>query len=303
METVADFLLSTPCFARFLDAPRLRIFGRGRGPWSHGAARLRIHDAVLSCPGHNGRLFAEPYSQGIRAHRGDLDNDMNLFSTGTWIALTNLGAAFAILPMVPAIGLGLWQESRYKVAVAWSTALFAGILIVLISKFAFIGWGLGVASLDFTGVSGHTMLAAAILPVVFTWLPLPRPLSILATLLGVALAVLIGWSRVVLGAHSWSEVAAGWCLGAMVSATALFVLCRTKADQPALPVMQGLIVVILMLIFALSQTAAVKLPTHSMEVRLALALSGHERPFRRGDLYRPAAIEARLKKQEAARDK
>lgn len=39
-------------------------------------------------------------------------------------------------------------------------------------------------------------------------------------LLGLALAALVGWSRVVLGRHSWPEVAAGLMLG-LVSAAAL----------------------------------------------------------------------------------
>lgn len=211
-----------------------------------------------------------------------------MFSTHTWMTLTNLGAAAAILPMVPAIGLALWQEKRPGVALIWAAALFAGILLVLVSKFAFIGWGLGIASLDFTGVSGHTLLATAILPVVFAWLPLPRHWSAWATLLGVCLVALVGWSRVVLNAHSWSEVAAGWCLGAMVSGAALYQMERAKANQPVLPVVRGGIVAALLLIVSLSQMAAVKLPVHSLEVRLALALSGHERPFSRRDLHRQA---------------
>jgi membrane-associated phospholipid phosphatase len=219
-----------------------------------------------------------------------------MFSTHTWMTLTNLGAAAAILPMVPVIGLGLWQEKRPSVAVTWSVALLMGILLVLISKFAFIGWGLGIASLDFTGVSGHTLLATAILPVVFAWLPLPRRWSVWATLLGVCLVVLVGWSRVVLNAHSWSEVAAGWCLGAMVSGAALFQMGRAQANQPAWPIVRGFIVLALLLIVSLSQMAAVKLPMHSLEVRLALALSGHDHPFRRSDLHRRAGrVEAEMK--------
>lgn len=216
------------------------------------------------------------------------DSAINMFSTHTWTALTNLGAAAAILPVAPAIGLGLWQEKRLSVAMAWFAALSMGILIVLVSKFAFIGWGLGIASLDFTGVSGHTFLATAILPVVFAWLPLPRRVSVVATLLGVGLAVLVGGSRIVLGAHSWSEVAAGWCLGAMVSGTALLLIYQAKANRPLLSATHGLIVAALVLIFSMSQTTAVILPSHSLEVRLALALSGHDRPFSRRDLHRRA---------------
>jgi hypothetical protein len=202
------------------------------------------------------------------------------------MVLTNLGAAAAILPMVPAIGLGLWRENRHSVATIWAVALSIGIGIVLISKFAFIGWGLGIPSLDFTGISGHTLLATAILPVVFAWLPLPRSLSLWAIAVGVLLVILVGWSRIVLGAHSWSEVAAGWCLGAMVSGTVVFHMLGSKTIQRKLSVVRGLIVATLLVIVSVSQTAAVNLPAHSLEVRIALALSGHDHPFSRRDMHR-----------------
>lgn len=209
-----------------------------------------------------------------------------MFSTSTWTALTHLGAAAAILPMVPAIGLGLWLEGRRRAATAWLAALGTGILLVLVSKFAFIGWGLGIARLDFTGVSGHSFLAAAILPVGFAWLPPGRRPAAWATLLGVGLAVLVGGSRVVLNAHSWSEVAAGWGLGALVSGTALWQMGRAKPRRPLPHHLRGFIAAAVGLALALSPTVAVKLPMHALEVRLALALSGREHPFSRHDLHR-----------------
>lgn len=211
-----------------------------------------------------------------------------MFSNQTWMALTHLGAAAAILPMVPAIGLGLWREKRHAVATTWAAALFVGILIVLVSKFAFIGWGLGIARLDFTGISGHTLLATAILPVVCAWLPLPRVGSVLATMLGVVLVVLVGWSRVVLGAHSWSEVVAGWCLGALVSGIVVFRMQGSTEIRRDLFGLRGLIMATLLVIVSMSQTMAVTLPAHSLEVRIALALSGRDHPFSRPDLHRQA---------------
>lgn len=209
-------------------------------------------------------------------------------SNQTWMALTHVGAAAAILPMVPAIGLGLWQEKRHAVATTWAAALFVAIVIVLVSKFAFIGWGLGIARLDFTGISGHTLLATAILPVVCAWLPLPRAGSVLAILLGVVLVVLVGWSRVILGAHSWSEVVAGWCLGALVSGIVVFRMRDSTAIPRDFSVMRGLIMATLLVMVSMSQTMAVILPAHSLEVRIALALSGRDHPFSRRDLHRQA---------------
>jgi hypothetical protein len=102
---------------------------------------------------------------------------MDAISTKIWMIVTQFGAASAILPTVPVVMLGLWREGRRNVIITWSWILFVGIAIVLISKVAFLGWGLGIAGLDFTGVSGHTMLATAILPVVFLAAPAPPLVS------------------------------------------------------------------------------------------------------------------------------
>ena len=64
----------------------------------------------------------------------------------------------------------------------------AASLVVLVSKLAFLGWGIGSARLNFTGFSGHTMLSAAVWPVAL-WLVASRATHRTR----VALAVL-GWA-------------------------------------------------------------------------------------------------------------
>jgi membrane-associated PAP2 superfamily phosphatase len=125
---------------------------------------------------------------------------------------------------------------------------------------------------------------------VFAWFPLPRKLSVLATILAVGLAILVGWSRIVPGAHSWGEVVAGWCLGAMVSGTALLLMCGMKSNRPDLSAVHWFVGLALLAMFSMSQSAAVSMPVHPLEVRLALKLSGHDRPFSRIDLQRRAGI-------------
>jgi membrane-associated phospholipid phosphatase len=212
-------------------------------------------------------------------------NAMDVVSTKIWMILTQFGAASAILPTVPAVMLGLWRDGRRNVIITWAWLLIVGIAIVLISKLAFLGWGLGIARLDFTGVSGHTMLATAILPVVCAWLPLPRRWSAVAIVMGLVLVVLVGCSRLTLGAHSLSEVLAGWILGASVSAAALMAMRRTQPVAAVMPAQHWPIVMALVLILAVNQSMAKALPLHPWVERLALTISGHDRLFRRSDLH------------------
>jgi membrane-associated phospholipid phosphatase len=209
---------------------------------------------------------------------------MDLAATKIWMIITQFGAASAILPTVPVVMFGLWREGRRNVVITWSLTLAAGMAIVLLSKIAFLGWGMGIASLDFTGVSGHTLLASAILPVIFAWLPLPRHWSAVAIVMGLVLVLLVGWSRMTLGAHSWSEILAGWLLGASVSSAALTAMRRTRTVAAVVPGLHWPIVTMLVLILSINQPMAKALPVHPWVERLALAISGHDHLFRRSDL-------------------
>ena len=75
--------------------------------------------------------------------------------------------------------------------------LFGGVgAIVCASKLAFMGWGIGIRELDFTGFSGHSALSASIWPVMM-WLLTGRFSTAVrktAVLSGYALALLIGYS-------------------------------------------------------------------------------------------------------------
>jgi len=112
-------------------------------------------------------------------------------------------------------------------------ALAAG--LTLSSKVAFIGWGLGIASLDFTGISGHAMLSAATWPVMLSILAARfRPAwQRRAVAAGYGLAVLVACSRVVLGLHSPFEVMAGFLLGALASGVVLGRFRTSHALTPA----------------------------------------------------------------------
>jgi membrane-associated phospholipid phosphatase len=214
---------------------------------------------------------------------------MNLLSAETWTSLTHFGAAGAILPLVALVALGLWLEGWRRVVAIWGLALALGVAVVLASKVAFTGWGIGSAALNFTGISGHTMLASAVFPVLLGWLLQQcnrrRQGLWIGLLLGLLIGAIVGYSRIMVGAHSWSEVALGWCFGAAIAAVAWRTMRFDSAAAAPVLLIRLAIVPALVGLLAMHQTMAAKLPAHEWEVRLALALSGRDHPYVRQDLY------------------
>ena len=99
-------------------------------------------------------------------------------------------------------------------------------------KLAFMGWGIGIRELDFTGFSGHSALSASIWPVMM-WLLTGRFSTAVrktAVLSGYALALLIGYSRTAIHVHSVSEVISGLALGAASS----YFMAAAQYAPPAL---------------------------------------------------------------------
>jgi len=135
-----------------------------------------------------------------------------------WVDVTGLGDSAVLLPCIAlvALWLGLPKATRY-LAWRWLALVLVVIGLVALSKLAFMGWMVSLPSLDFTGVSGHSALAMLVWPALAGLVGMRRGLRFqaLGVLLGVALALAVGWSRVVLHAHSPSEVVLGLLLGAL----------------------------------------------------------------------------------------
>lgn len=212
-------------------------------------------------------------------------------SLPVWQVITHLGSSSLLLPALALVLGGLWEAGLRSIARRYVLHLALAVALTIFTKCLFFGWGIGIAALDFTGISGHTLLATTILPLVLRGIPWPalqRGGWLPALSAGLVLAV--GVSRVVLGAHSVSEVVAGWVLGAAVVLPTLRALQAPAADgQPRLLPHWASKVAPLVLLLALHSTSATYLPTHSLEVRLALLVSGQGKPFARHHLHRPAA--------------
>lgn len=137
-----------------------------------------------------------------------------------WLHVTALGDSAVTLPCIGLIALWLLSSASTRgLAWRWIT-LVAGVgAAVAFSKLAFMVWGVSVPGLDFTGLSGHSAMAALVWPcmggllfarggMAWRWSGL---------VLGVLLAVAIACSRVALHAHSVSEAVLGVTLGATCS--------------------------------------------------------------------------------------
>ena len=209
---------------------------------------------------------------------------------GLWQIVTRLGEAQLMLPTALALVAWLAWIGERRAALLWLSLLaFAGGLTTA-SKVAFIGWGIGIADLNFTGVSGHAMHAAAVFPLLLRCLSASsgRSTQAAAVVTGYAVGAVVALSRVVIGAHSPSESMAGFALGGAVSALGLAFATVPRQHLPRW-LLAALVVAQL-----LNPTAAPVYSTHDMVTRLALSLSGHERPFTRAMMHKSSGTGRRL---------
>ncbi|MET3917805.1 membrane-associated phospholipid phosphatase [Variovorax sp. OAS795] len=200
-----------------------------------------------------------------------------------WLIATGFGDSGFLLPA--ALGVALWlaiDRGTRPAAVHWVLLFGACGFIVMLSKLAFMGWGIGSAHFDFTGFSGHTALATSVWPVIF-WLVALRRAPIVrlsAALAGWAWAVFIGVSRLALEVHSTAEVVAGVALGTLVSASFVRLQWHRKMRVHTPRWLAPVLAVPLLFFIVLGRPA----PTQYALERLAVWMAGIERPFTRADL-------------------
>lgn len=202
----------------------------------------------------------------------------------SWRSFTWLGDSALMLPVALLIALWLATSRRtWPTAALWLLLFGLGSSVILASKLAFLGWGVGSARFNFTGFSGHTAISASVWPVAL-WLLSSRAAHwqrVALVLLGWALAAAIGLSRLALMAHSVSEVAAGLLLGVAVSAT--FLVFQHRHPHPRLWWPGVCVSFLLPLAF---QTPGTPAPTQNLLEQIAVQLAGIERPYTREDLLR-----------------
>jgi membrane-associated phospholipid phosphatase len=141
-------------------------------------------------------------------------------------AITNFGDSSIMLPCAFIIAVWLLVGASRRAASLWLLMFGCACLLVAISKMAFFGWGIGIRRFDFTGFSGHSMLACSVIPVLF-WLLAAKAQPILRWLAagaGALFALLIAVTRIKLGFHSVSEVVTGVPIGLAASGAFLWLM-------------------------------------------------------------------------------
>ncbi len=148
-----------------------------------------------------------------------------------WTVLTNLGDSAIMVPAVLAVAAWLCAVRARKVAVLWLALCGMSVCVVAATKIAFMGWGLGIRSIDFTGISGHANPVHGGVAVAGFLIggKISERLRLALTGMGFLLALGIAVSRVVLMFHSPSEVIAGCTVGGIV-ALAMAVFARRLTD-------------------------------------------------------------------------
>lgn len=133
--------------------------------------------------------------------------------------ITNFGDPYLTSLLAGVVMLWLAATRSWRPLIAWTSCFSVGVAAVAASRIAHAGWGIEIPALNFTVISGHSMLASAVYPTTFgicATQEKPRTTA-LAYLFGFGVALAIGVSRVLMGYHSPTEVATGWVLGTLIA--------------------------------------------------------------------------------------
>ncbi len=195
-----------------------------------------------------------------------------------WSEITRFGDVTIMSFAALAIAAWLIAENEKRLALCWALLFAAGMGVVVAAKMAFIGWGIGIRAIDFAGFSGHAMRATAVLPVLFYLIleSAPRPLRACGALCGLAAGAVVGLSRLALHAHTISEVAAGWLLGAAVSISFIWV-AGAMLRRPVFNPLRIMLSLMALLVAPYVHPA----PTQRWLTDITLYVTGHEQPFPR----------------------
>ena len=190
-----------------------------------------------------------------------------------WAAFTKLADSNFTMPLAALLAVWLASARAWKPFFQWSFLFGTGIVLVVATKIAYIGWGAGIAAIDFTGISGHAMRATAIAPALMAILlqKQTRQLQQLGLLAGLIFGIAIGISRLAIHVHSVSEVVSGCLLGAIVSLGFAWLI----RNRPIIFDRKLLVIGVIALLPVLTLKPA---PTESWMESVAYYLSGKERP-------------------------
>lgn len=189
--------------------------------------------------------------------------------------IIDIGHTAVMLPLAGAIAAWLSVGRAWQLAVCWCLMFAAGLSIVALSKIAYLGWDVGIPSLDFQALSGHAFRSAAVIPVFFSVVSQGTSRSWRASwvMFGIAASVGLGVLLVRFHFHTTSEVVGGLFLGWVVSLG----FVRIASKFPAIRINRWTIpfsLIIFIVICGLKPSSI----SHRL-VDVALYLSGRDHPY------------------------
>jgi membrane-associated phospholipid phosphatase len=193
------------------------------------------------------------------------------------VLLSYLGDLVASASLILGICLIFSLQKTWHFLLQWASLNALGLTLVAISKIAFIGWGVGIQSIDYTGFSGHAMRAATVFPVLGFLLAKNRTnfVQIGIVVFAIGLSLMVGYSRLLLQVHSPSEVIAGWLFGFAISAYFIYSIKHSQENFLYRP----LIIFLIVPFFFFHNFGST--PTQKWLVDLSLYLSGNNQAYTR----------------------
>lgn len=154
--------------------------------------------------------------------------------------MTNAGDQALIIPIEAGVFLVFLVCRCWRMAAAWAVMIVAGSGLMLALKLYFEACGPARHRVLYSP-SGHTMAATMVYGGLLSLTRLNRAALLAATL---AIAMLMGWTRVALGYHTVMEVVVGGALGlAMVACFGIRTQGWQKQFRPVLSILCVLVLV------------------------------------------------------------
>lgn len=215
-----------------------------------------------------------------------------------WSALSFLGSITITGPLGVAIAVWLLAGRSLRLSLSWCLMFGAGMALVVVTKVAYLGWGIGIPEVQFAGLSGHAMRACALYPVLFylaTW-RLGSPARRAAVVAGAVLALLISYSRMPMLSHSLSEVVLGGAVGFGIAAA---FIVQARSEHPATV---GRVLLALCMAVMLVMPFTEPVHTERLMRQLAMQLSGRPSAVERTWKLRQEKEHSAPKAQQPSRD-
>ena len=151
--------------------------------------------------------------------------------------LTDFADQAVVIPLVLAVAVALALQGWRRGAVVWLIVVAATFAATLISKIMFLACSPLFGPMDVHSPSGHVAAATVVTGGLAAMLTRHRTSILPAAILA---AIVIGISRVVLGAHSFPEV----LIGATIGLAGAIALMRFSGPPPRLQIAPLIVVIV-----------------------------------------------------------